>query len=102
MASVAVGGRVVAGSGGRRPLVAVILAGIVGMVKKKHRVRVKDHPGIATRVVLFIRDMAGSVAAFTALTIGLWQLTPVAGWCTLGVSLLLLDFQRATRAGGRP
>lgn len=99
MASVAVGGRVVAG-GGRRALVAVILAGIVGVVKKR-RARVPGRPGVFTRMVVFVRDMAGSVAGFTALTVGLWQVNPVAGWCVLGVSLLLLDFQISTRGGSR-
>ena len=101
MAAVTVPGGVVAG-GSRRSLVGVILAGIVGLVKRRRK---KPHtgnrPGMIARMGAFIRDMVGSTAGFAALVYALFQLGSVAGWMGVGVAILLLDFQRESRAAAR-
>jgi hypothetical protein len=51
-----------------------------------------------TRMGAFIRDMVGSTAGFAALVYAMFQLGSVPGWLGVGAAILLLDFQRETRA----
>lgn len=54
----------------------------------------RRRPG-AARVAAFTalaRQHVVTVAALTAVDIGCWQASPVAGWIVAGVSALVLDF----------
>lgn len=103
MASVAVPGRVGGVVAGRRSLVGVVVAGIAGFVKKRRAARVGrgKSPGLVVRVALFVREMMGSTLAFGAFTYGMWQVSSVAGWITLGAAVMALDFQASNRGGRR-
>ena len=47
----------------------------------------------AARFVVAAREHMVTVAAFTAITIGVFHASVVAGWIVLGVSLLLVEYK---------
>ena len=49
--------------------------------------------GKSSRVAAFVGEHVMTVAAMAAVDTGMWHLGPVAGWVSVAVSLLIIDFK---------
>jgi hypothetical protein len=62
---------------------------------KTHPAKVRSGPSALRRLAVALALVLGPLlvpaTALTAITIGAWQWSPVAGWVVLGISLLWLD-----------
>jgi hypothetical protein len=65
-----------------------LLGRVAGVASARARVK-----GRSSRLAAFIGENVLTVAAMAAADTGLWHLGPVAGWLSVGVSLLIIDFK---------
>ena len=71
-------------------LVGQILALLVALNRPRSGKKAK---AFAARMAVAAREHVTTVAAFTAIDLGAFQASAVAGWIVLGLSLLLLEWK---------
>lgn len=65
-----------------------LLGKIAGLASSRARAK-----GRQSRVAAFIGEHLLTVAAMGAADTGMWHLGPLAGWLSVGASLLVIDFK---------
>jgi hypothetical protein len=65
---------------------------LLGMLVAMFQARAR-RKGQVSRVAALIQDHVLTVAAMAAVDVGMFHLDLVAGWCAVGVSLLIVDLK---------